>query len=692
MAYTLLVQHLIVIVLINSSNLRFSANIVSASSDYKTAESLIRIEIQKFTDEQLSNDIKLTKVLDRRVGSSSFYPYKNVSDEKPLFSWKSKKTDSEEKVIVIGRKTKNSENGALSEWMSGAFIALRKVKSSTTSPKDTSHYYAQIVYVRKDFDGILVEWDRWSPKIVKNLVRRETEVEAIDGFTVDTFLCAYGTCSCVACKCTNRNQPLIAINKETEDDEAEVERVPLRPKRTRKKYGVATALAYSRKGNALTTSIVKGKGGSRSVAFAETGTAVSESLASDDGDSTAYSRGHDTALSEAISGDGDTKSLAISNTGVAQSSSKSRGGLVEAKAAHTGFHEDWDDRDYDDEEEDDFDAKSLVSDTSKIFSEASERAKQAKITASSAAMVDDECTNEHVNDVVMTLNEWEALMERESFMDENEDEPEPSGGGDMFPYKNPLRYGIDVDLGVNSSVRLARKVRGSYVPRLACCGLNANPSKVLDFLKTFQQHCNPDLEAQVSRLENSLDKSNLTRILKTRKLSLSKLKDLVPMVLLKMYNSESTLNAKSYLEEMTDGKTSDNINLIVAIVVNAARFATNEAHYHKVKILKGLSINVRTVWTGILLEFKKCRKKGKSCNADDVAKLEEEQKLVLGLYLFLRFADARYTTFTKKDAVAVFNDFYKLHSASIMTLSSCKSRSIIFSAAMSRTKRSYITS
>lgn len=163
----------------------------------------------------------------------------------------------------------------------------------------------------------------------------------------------------------------------------------------------------------------------------------------------------------------------------------------------------------------------------------------------------------------------------------------------------------------------------------------------------------------------------------TERLTVDHLRDLVPLVLLKVFKNETIRNSAIDISSKFGNKTSDEINLIVAIIIHATDYAMGPGHLHKVKILKGLVLNVRTVLTGIMLETKKCMKEPTLCSESFLERLKNEKHLILGLYYYLKFADTRHSYFRRKMPTILYYDFVKLHDNAIDTLAHCKSRRVI---------------
>lgn len=156
---------------------------------------------------------------------------------------------------------------------------------------------------------------------------------------------------------------------------------------------------------------------------------------------------------------------------------------------------------------DNLDAKSLIQDTSKAFMEASQRAEKEKARTKNKGFIDDVCMKEYATEVNMTLNEWKAIASNPKLKTNATKNPN-------FLFKNLIRFGVDVDLGINTSVLISSVLPGYIAARKSCCKLTSNPSATVGkFLNTFKQDCDSDFQTQNDRLESFFSDSNIAKVM-----------------------------------------------------------------------------------------------------------------------------------------------------------------------------------
>lgn len=158
-------------------------------------------------------------------------------------------------------------------------------------------------------------------------------------------------------------------------------------------------------------------------------------------------------------------------------------------------------------------------------------------------------------------------------------------------------------------------------------------------------------------------------------MSTRQIEDIVPNVLVNVYKSESTEKSFDILTSFFKNSTSDEITEIAAIVINAVDFTLSTGRLHKMKIMKGLSLNVQSVWTGLLLEYKRCIAATSTCNDQHLQAISKDQNLVLGLYVFLKIADVFYSKAPEgTNPAEILIRFLKIHKNAIIRETECKAK------------------
>lgn len=238
---------------------------------------------------------------------------------------------------------------------------------------------------------MVLEWDRWYDFLGKGLTSRKAAGKATPLKSIiahSAILCAYGTCSCRACKvCDNApsewslGQPVRALNKAYKTTLLQ---------NTKMIFG-STQLRSGNKSqnqNAFASTKTSGKKGghSKAQALSSKGSSFAEAAGKgQDSSAVAASKGKIDAVSESKSGTGKSKAISISDSGFAQSGAEAEGGDVESIAVKTGKGAAKDYDDYSDLEEDnpeeEMDAESIFHETEQAFRLAEARTTFVKFLA-----------------------------------------------------------------------------------------------------------------------------------------------------------------------------------------------------------------------------------------------------------------------------------------------------------------------
>lgn len=155
--------------------------------------------------------------------------------------------------------------------------------------------------------------------------------------------------------------------------------------------------------------------------------------------------------------------------------------------------------------------------------------------------------------------------------------------------------------------------------------------------------------------------------------------DLFPLILMRVFGDSMTKESIQKVTQAFQEPVSNEVNLLVALAINSAHFGSNEGFPHKVKIWKALTANMKTVWTGILLETKRCKAGPERCSDNYVESLKSEARLVLGVYMFLKYSEVRWSN-SKGLPVEAFLDFYTKHTTSLSKVAFCKTRRVVLNA------------
>lgn len=123
--------------------------------------------------------------------------------------------------------------------------------------------------------------------------------------------------------------------------------------------------------------------------------------------------------------------------------------------------------------------------------------------------------------------------------------------------------------------------------------------------------------------------------------------------------------------------TSPNVTEMCAAVINALHYCATSGKLHKVKLYKGLFVNLRNVWNGLMLEWKRCSRDNRACSDTYVDVLVKDQKLVMGILVFFKSVETMLPSASNGSELAkVFLKFYKKYKSDIGLFVECKMKGI----------------
>lgn len=78
-------------------------------------------------------------------------------------------------------------------------------------------------------------------------------------------------------------------------------------------------------------------------------------------------------------------------------------------------------------------------------------------------------------------------------------------GRKLMQYRDPLRFGVDVDTGVNESVYLSSQLKGGDLKREKCCQLTGKGDKteIMELISVMGQHCGGLLQELVDSVSKT---------------------------------------------------------------------------------------------------------------------------------------------------------------------------------------------